>query len=186
MKKSLVIVPAVFLAVGAATAGIFANAANMDKPGINMEYKSMFSRNTSLTDEQPNSSSVSSQSDVNNSVFDGSGYRQDCGNFIDDNNDGICDNCADVSCPQNGNGSGHCQVCGNYVDGNNDGICDNCAGVSCPQNGNGSGHCQVCGNYVDGNNDGICDNYAGGSCIGNGKGKGHHRGNGCGRRRNGI
>jgi hypothetical protein len=85
-------------------------------------------------------------------------------NFVDKNNDGICDNL--VSGNQNDRGR-------NFVDANNDGICDN--KEACGNKVKGA-------NYVDKNNDGICDNrgnrgkgHGNGYCHRNGNG----RGNGC-------
>lgn len=51
-------------------------------------------------------------------------------NYVDINNDGICDNYGTNE---------------NYIDANNDGICDNYGTNK---------------NYIDTNNDGICDNYS--------------------------
>lgn len=75
----------------------------------------------------------------------------DCkyGNFIDADNDGICDNREERrDCWQNGS----CQA-GNFSDIDNDGICDNKEGKrECEQNGS----CQA--NLTDADNNGICDN----------------------------
>ena len=82
------------------------------------------------------------------------------GEYVDRNNDGVCDNCA------NGQGS-----CPGYADADGNGVCDNYAN-GC---GNGRGSGYGCGNgngggagYVDADGDGICDNY------GAGNGRGHH------------
>jgi len=61
------------------------------------------------------------------------------GQFVDKNNDGVCDNFADRQ-PQ-GRGAG-------FVDKNNDGICDNRADAGVKGRGP---------NFTDQNNDGICD-----------------------------
>ena len=87
-------------------------------------------------------------------------------NFVDLNNDGICDN--QPAGKQNVQGR-------NFVDANNDGICDNRGKQG--QNVNGA-------NFVDKNNDGICDrrgnkNGGKGNCYRNG-GKGNGKGKGCG------
>jgi hypothetical protein len=74
------------------------------------------------------------------------------GQFVDKNNDGVCDNFADRQ-PQ-GRGAG-------FVDKNNDGVCDNFADRH-PQ-GRGAG-------FVDKNNDGICDNRADAGVKGRGPG----------------
>lgn len=58
--------------------------------------------------------------------------------FVDDNEDGICDNC----------GSDTCKKCTGYVDANGDGICDNYGSCVC---GNGAG-------FTDADGDGVCDN----------------------------
>ena len=75
-----------------------------------------------------------------------------CGNYVDDDGDGVCDNCG-TACRH--------AACGNYVDDNGDGVCDNC------------------GNYVDDNGDGVCDNIgAGGGCHAHHGGRsGHCHGN---------
>lgn len=77
-------------------------------------------------------------------------------NFVDLDNDGICDNCG-IPCQCGticaGNG-------GNYVDADGDGICDHHAdglGWGC---GRGNASRGGCGrNYTDTDGDGICDNY---------------------------
>ena len=66
-----------------------------------------------------------------------------CSNYVDTNNDGICDNCRGAHQSKSArDGSG------------NNGVCGNC--------GSNSG----CGGYIDANNDGACDNYDG--ACGNG------------------
>ena len=89
------------------------------------------------------------------------------GNFVDKNNDSICDNFES----RQGQGRGR-----NFVDKNNDGICDNLASRS----GQGRGR-----NFVDKNNDGICDNRAtvgknSGKPCRNGKGRQYRNGQGQG------
>ncbi len=79
-------------------------------------------------------------------------------NFVDQNNDGVCDNFAAGN--QRGRGA-------NFVDKNNDGVCDN----------RGSGRYQGRGpNFTDANNDGICDHRQDGT----GRGKGYRHRNGQG------
>lgn len=70
----------------------------------------------------------------------GKGYHCGNGNFVDENNDGICDNYANGVCPQKVTGKGCRCGNGNFVDENNDGICDNCANGIRPQNGTGKGN----------------------------------------------
>lgn len=60
-------------------------------------------------------------------------------NFIDADNDGICDY-YNTSCP--------------FIDSNGDGICDNC----------GLGMCAMGAGFVDADGDGICDNYGTDRC----------------------
>lgn len=120
MKKLLAIIPAAVLGIGAATAGVFANAATANKASVSVDYMSAFSKDSERIDEKNNSSAVSYQADAQN-------------NFIDDNNDGICDNYT------NGTGNGYCHGNGNFTD--NNGICDNYADGTCPRNGTGSGYC---------------------------------------------
>ncbi len=59
-------------------------------------------------------------------------------NYVDNDNDGVCDN-YNTSCQ--------------FVDLDGDGICDNCNSIGC---GN-------CTGYVDADGDGICDNYTAGT-----------------------
>ena len=87
------------------------------------------------------------------------------GEYVDRNNDGVCDNYGGDNCA-NGQGS-----CPGYADADGNGVCDNYAN-GC---GNGRGSGYGCGNgngggagYVDADGDGICDNY------GAGNGRGHH------------
>ena len=87
------------------------------------------------------------------------------GEYVDRNNDGVCDNYGVGNCA-NGQGS-----CPGYADADGNGVCDNYAN-GC---GNGRGSGYGCGNgngggagYVDADGDGICDNY------GAGNGRGHH------------
>lgn len=70
----------------------------------------------------------------------GKGYHCVNGNFVDENNDGICDNCGNVICPQNGTGNGCRRGNGNFIDENKDGICDNYDNAVRPQNGTGKGN----------------------------------------------
>ncbi|MEA4822805.1 MAG: hypothetical protein VB111_01660 [Clostridiaceae bacterium] len=81
-------------------------------------------------------------------------------NFVDANNDGICDNCDSTR---------------HFIDANGDGICDNCEGGIRPMDGTGkragNGGKEVRGyGYTDADNNGICDNTA--------KGTGAHLQNG--------
>ena len=96
MKKLLAIIPAAVLGIGAATAGVFANAATANKASVSVDYMSAFSKDSEWIDEKTKSSAVSSQAGAQNNFID------------DDNNDGICDNYADGTCPRNGTGSGYC------------------------------------------------------------------------------
>ena len=90
------------------------------------------------------------------------------GNFVDKDNNGICDNFES----RQGKGRGS-----NFVDKDNNGICDNFESRS----GKGRG-----GNFVDKNNDGICDNRdnagtkSANQCR-NGQGNQYRHGNGQGR-----
>ena len=64
------------------------------------------------------------------------GNRCACGlGYVDQNGDGVCDNCAAVVVRT-------CGGCGlGYVDRNGDGICDNCSGI-CQTAGGGHHHGQ--------------------------------------------
>lgn len=118
------------------------------------------STNTQNTDVQP----VVAQNFVDQNE-DGlcdnfsSGTSQGAGqNFVDNNSDGVCDNFA----------SGTSQGAGqNFVDNNGDGICDNFASGNTGK-GNGQGNRQ---NFVDSNGDGICDNMGSGCGRGAGQGR---------------
>lgn len=80
-----------------------------------------------------------------------------CGNYVDADGDGVCDN--------RGSGQGAGQGQGaNYVDADGDGVCDNRGGA-----GQGQG-----ANYVDADGDGFCDNRGTGHGQGHGGGR-HHR-----------
>lgn len=74
-------------------------------------------------------------------------------NFIDADNDGICDNC----------GLGMCAMGAGFVDADGDGICDN-YGTDRYRRGIG---------FVDADGDGICDNITAGMPR---NGAGFHRG----------
>ena len=58
--------------------------------------------------------------------------------YVDDNNDGICDNIGDRP---------------GFVDADGDGVCDNNCGL-----GRGGCGCGGNGNFVDEDDDGVCDN----------------------------
>jgi hypothetical protein len=90
-------------------------------------------------------------------------------NYVDKNNDGICDNRTTAKSTKNFSGR-------NFIDKNNDGICDNRQGSNKTQTAKGR-------NFVDKNNDGICDNRQGknsGKCCGKGYCHGNGKGNGNG------
>lgn len=74
---------------------------------------------------------------------------QACGKFVDNNNDGICDNREAKPCKE-GKGA-------NFVDANKDGICDHRADGNCSQN-----------------NQNCCKGQ--GNCCGKGMGKQHRHG----------
>ncbi len=162
MKILWAIIPAAVLAMGAGAAGVLTGRAAEEKPRLTVDYTSLFSNNTKKADEVSNVPAVNVRAGAQ-------------GNFVDDNNDGICDNYANGTCPQDGTGYGHHRGSGNFVDDNNDGVCDNYANGVCPQDGTGYGHHRGSGNFVD-NNDGVCDNYANGACPQNGTGHGCRRG----------
>lgn len=94
-----------------------------------------------------------------------------CGrNFVDADNNGVCDHYS-TSCQfADADGDGICDNCGlercgmGYVDADGDGICDSCGLEGC-----GMG-------YTDADGDGICDHYAEGRGRGNGQGRGNGRG----------
>ena len=98
----------------------------------------------------------------NDGVCDNYGGQGSCAGYVDADGDGVCDNY----------GAGQGSRSG-YVDADGDGICDNYGnGYGCGNGqGNGNGYGPGNGNgagYVDADNDGVCDNY------GAGNGRGHH------------
>ena len=96
--------------------------------------------------------------------------RPDCigrgtGNgFVDNDNDGVCDNYDPLYCP--GNGTGNCAG-GGCVDNDGDGVCDNYDPDNCPGNGTNCGYGGGSGNAGTGN---------GGAGSGSSWGSGHHGG----------
>lgn len=100
-----------------------------------------------------------------------------CDAFIDEDGDGICDNCGNGVGFIDEDGDGICDNCGNgdgFVDEDRDGICDNwdAAGRGYGRRiGRGRGS-----RFIDEDGDGICDNWDAETGRGNGSG-----GNGCGR-----
>jgi len=110
-----------------------------------------------------------------------------CGNFVDQDGDGLCDNhqshmrlgLGPIGYRfQDANGDGQCDlcdgrdlngdgVCDNFVDADGDGVCDHnkshmrlgwgAQGYQF-QDGNGDGRCDRCGEQ-DGNGDGVCDSF---------------------------
>ncbi len=96
----------------------------------------------------------------------GQGNSTQGANFVDTNNDGVCDNHS----TEQGNGRRHGNGTqgANFVDANNDGVCDNHAAGQ--GNGRRHGNGTQGANFVDANNDGVCDNHAAGqeNCRSNG------------------
>lgn len=88
--------------------------------------------------------------------FGACGNRLHNASFIDENNNGICDN-KEQNNPQGSAGQGS-----NFIDENNDGVCDR-------QGSNSRG------NFVDENNDGICDNKTNTNQNAPGRGQQHRR-----------
>ncbi|HEX6386880.1 MAG TPA: hypothetical protein VF177_19620 [Anaerolineae bacterium] len=74
-------------------------------------------------------------------------------NYIDADDDGICDNCSAQMANQYGR---RYRQKNGFIDEDGDGTCDNCDGTGPhgPMNGRGAG-------FVDEDGDGICDNCAG-------------------------
>ncbi len=66
--------------------------------------------------------------------------RQNTGyGYVDENKDGVCDNC-DGTCPQDGGGvQNRNRARSGYVDADKNGVCDNSNGT-CPQDGTGAQH----------------------------------------------
>lgn len=93
MKKLFAIIPVAVLGIGAATAGVLACTASADKECVSVDYAAALSKDNDRIDEIINSSAVSLQTGAQN-------------NYIDKNNDGICDNYVDGTCPRNDMGNG--------------------------------------------------------------------------------
>ncbi len=90
--------------------------------------------------------------------------------YIDENGDGICDNCS-LRCKfTDADGDGICDNC-KFTDTNGDGICDYCKFTDV----NSDGICDNC-KFTDGDGDGICDNL---NCEGAGTYCGTGRDKGC-------
>lgn len=96
-------------------------------------------------------------------------YDAVCPGFVDDNGDGLCDNCEARAT------RGH-HGCTAYVDENKDGVCDTCT--------NAESWRTACGGHVDANGDGVCDafgarhGYRADGCVNGHHGStlGHHGG----------
>ncbi len=128
-------------------------------------------------------------------------YTSNCecqGNFLDSDNDGICDlednsngncdftgSCNDGDpCTSNDQYDADCNCNGTYQDSDNDGICDvldstngNCSlngicndGDPCTTNDRYDSNCNCNGTFQDSDNDGICDGQdnTNGNCVFNG------------------
>lgn len=138
---------ALMVAAMGALAGCSANAAEGGEPVVQADASQAVAATQSALEQATVGSTAR-------------GAQATCSGYIDENGDGICDNC--------GTNSGSCA---GFVDADGDGVCDNY--------GNGAG-----AGYVDSNNDGVCDNYGTGAGNGYGcrNGGGHHgAGHGCGR-----
>ena len=122
MKKIWAIVPAAVLGIGAATAGVLANASSADKKGISIDYLPVYSNDSEQIDEKTSASTVSSQAGVQNYLVTGT-----VGEF--------CDNYIDGVCWQDGSGCGYHHGNGNYANG------------AYSQNGSGHGHHHANGNH---------------------------------------
>ena len=116
-------------------------------------------------------------SDSENTVTENTGK-----NYLDINQDGICDNNVNYQCStcgqSNCQGNSNCQQ--NYVDENQDGICDNKVSNQCSTCGQtncqGNSNCQQ--NYVDEDQNGICNHRQDKVCTQDGTGRQlqHHKG----------
>lgn len=173
---------ALMVAAMAALAGCAANAVEGGEPAIQADASQAVAATQSALEEVAVGSAAR-------------GAQATCPGYVDEDGDGICDNCGatcgscpgfvdadgDGVCDNYGNscyghrGHGWCQggagACGGYVDADGDGVCDNCGAAS------GS-----CPGFVDEDGDGVCDNYGTGNGYSCGNGGGHHgSGHGCGR-----
>lgn len=74
--------------------GVLANSASSKKNNISVDYASAFSKDKEQAAEKTIKADVSSKAAAK-------------GNFVDNDNDGICDNYADGACPQDGTGCGY-------------------------------------------------------------------------------
>lgn len=95
--------------------------------------------------------------------------------FVDEDNDGVCDNYQSGQCQGKGQGKGQYN-CQRLKNGSGEGLKNG------QKQGNGQGTCGV--NFVDEDGDGVCDNYQSGQC-GNCQNSGNVNrcGKGCGRNR---
>jgi|LSQX01.2.fsa_nt_gb hypothetical protein len=105
--------------------------------------------------------------------------------FVDDNNNGICDNFENGTRP--GLGQGRNARGRNFVDADNDGICDYFQSGNRLGRGRGFGNDGGAGygrgqgrfgNFVDNNDNSIRDNFQSGNRPGRGRGAGYGRGQG--------
>lgn len=159
MKKIFKVIPAAILAFGAFTGmGISASASCHSRANTNSCPSYTLARNYNW-----NSGSTATVNDQAKTRH----Y------FIDSNNNGICDSCADGICLSNGLCSSYYHDHGIFIDNNHDGICNHYAAGVCSYH-------HINGNFIANNNDGICNNCADGVCAQHGVGFSHHQnGHGC-------
>ncbi|HJF65413.1 MAG TPA: hypothetical protein K8U77_04755 [Slackia equolifaciens] len=155
---------ALMVAAMGALAGCSANAAEGGEPAVQADASQAVAATQSALEQATVGSTAR-------------GAQATCSGYVDENGDGICDNCGtnsgscagfvdadgDGVCDNYGNGCyghgshGWCQggACGGYVDADGDGVCDNC--------GANAGSCP---GFVDADGDGVCDNYGNGAGAG--------------------
>lgn len=126
MKKIIFIASAFIFICMMTTTGIFADSQNSVTDQISQEKIS--TAENAFTDIDENSVTADNSQNTNNAC-----YQQ---NYVDSNNDGICDHYDEKQCQNN---TGNCQQtnCNNYCDQDHDGVCDRYQDRDCAQDGTG-------------------------------------------------
>jgi hypothetical protein len=78
-------------------------------------------------------------------------------NFVDEDGDGVCDNCGSVPGSGMGSQNGNGAMGSNFIDEDGDGVCDVCGNVPGSGMGSQNGNGTMGSNFVDEDGDGICD-----------------------------
>ena len=100
MKRLWAIIPAAVLGIGAATAGVFANADSADKKSVSIDYLPTPSNDSGRIDEKTSTSTISAQAGAQS--------------YLMNNSSRFCDNYIDGVCWQDGSGCGYHHGNGNH------------------------------------------------------------------------